>query len=425
MPQFQMPLADRPLGAFNRFDTHSREDMSVVSNPMIRRPYFNHKDEPCVTVNEMDSRGRPKYTVEKGVRRPILRQQRIVDLLRAGYMDPVWLTANASSLRKEDWIYLDTEVIKVQRPILEAWSDLASANTIGGFNAMAKMTYEYEAMSDPGFALVDMDAISEGQNDYPLFKLRSIPLAITHGDFFFSQRRLAVSGNSTRLDTTMGEAVSRRIAESLEDRTIGLVTGISYGYTSTGRTAHDVAAPEDGHGAVLGGSNEYGYMTYPHRLTKTDFTAPTATGWTPETTYNEVLTAISQLRNQNFSGPFNLYFSRDWFKYINRQFSVSGGNNASETLLTMLQKIPGLSVVKELQRLVSPTGTANYFKLLFVQMTKDTAAAIDGMDTTTVQWPTKGGMQQNFKILRIGVPLIRSDYKGQCGVLEGTAGSGL
>ncbi len=345
-------------------------------------------------------------------------------------MDPVWLTANANSLRKEDWIYLDTELIRVQRPILEAWNDLVSANSIGGFNAMAKMTYEYEAMSDPGFALVDMDAISEGQNDYPLFKLRSIPLAITHSDFFFSQRRLAVSGNSTRLDTTMGEAGSRRIAESLEDRTIGLVTGISYGYNSSGRTAHDVTSPDDGHGSALGGSKEYGYMTYPHRLTKTNFTPPTTavvtpnSAWTPEVTYNEVLAAIAQLRLQNFSGPFTLYFSRDWFPFINRQFSVAGGNNAGETLLSMLKKIPSLSIVKELQRLVSPTGTPSYYKLLFVQMTKDTAAAIDGMDTTTVQWPTKGGMQQNFKILRIGVPLIRSDYKGQCGILEGTAGAG-
>jgi hypothetical protein len=414
MPQVQMPFVDRPLGAYGRVDPYSREDMSVINNPMIRRPYLNSRDEPCVTVNELDKRGRVKYTTEKGVRYPILRQQRIIDLMQRGHMDPVWMTANANSMRKDDWVYLDTEILKVQRSILTAWNDLASKNTIGGFNAMAKATFEYEAMSDPGFALIDMDAISEGQNDYPLFKLRSIPLPITHSDFFFSQRRLAISGNSTRLDTTMGEAAARRIAESVEDITIGLETGMSYGYNSTGRNAHDITAPDDGHGAVLGGSKIYGYLNYPHRLTKTNFTAPTAAGWTGETLYNEVLAAVQQLRLQNFSGPFQVYYSRDWFPYINRNFSVSGGNNAGETVLTMLGKVPSISGVKELERLTST------FTLIIVQMTKDTAAAIDGMDTTTVQWPTKGGMQQNFKVMAIKVPLIRSDYKGQCGILHGT-----
>ena len=76
-------------------------------------------------------------------------------------------------------------------------------------------------MSDPGGALVDMDAMTEGKTDSPLFKLRAIPLPITHGDFWFSERRLEVSRNSTALDTTMAEAVSRRIAETVEATTIG------------------------------------------------------------------------------------------------------------------------------------------------------------------------------------------------------------
>lgn len=367
-------------------------------------------DKPSVLVRN------GQWTVEKGVRVPIRKAVRVLDLLNRGETGPggMYITANATSLRKEDWIQLDREVIKVARPVLKAWADLAASQSIGGFNAMRKMTYEYEAMSDPGVAMVDMDAMTEGRTDSPLFKLRSIPLPITHGDFWFSERRLEVSRNSTALDTTMAEAVSRRIAETVESTTIGTQTGINYGYASTGITAHDTAAPDDGHGAVLDGSTVRGYANYPHRLTKTNFSRPDAAGYTADNTNNEVLAAIQQLLNQNFTGPFIMYHSRDWSQFMNRQYSVSGGNNPGETLRSMLLKNPDLTDVRRLDFLTST------FTFLFVQQTKDVAAAINGMGITTLNWPSIGGMRQNFKIMCINVPLIRSDYKGQCGILHGT-----
>jgi hypothetical protein len=42
------------------------------------------------------------------------------------------------------------------------------------------------------------------------------------------------------------------------------------------------------------------------------------------------------------------------------------------------------------------------------------------MDTTTVQWPSQGGMRQNFKVMCIKVPQIRSNYASQTGIVHGT-----
>jgi hypothetical protein len=53
-------------------------------------------------------------------------------------------------------------------------------------------------------------------------------------------------------------------------------------------------------------------------------------------------------------------------------------------------------------------------------MTSDVARAINGMDITTVQWETQGGMRVNFKVMAIQVPQIRSDFNGRTGIVHAT-----
>ncbi|HEX6865365.1 MAG TPA: major capsid protein [Thermoanaerobaculia bacterium] len=386
--------------------------LNAVHHPEIRRPYYPDRGGnvgyPCVTVNT------GRWTVERGVRRPIREQVRIVDLMNRGIIDPVWLTANATTLRKEAWIELDRVVLLSARQRLKAWADLEAKNSYGGFNGMSKMTLEYEAMSDPGEAVVDMDGLSEGRSDSPLFKLRSLPLPITHSDFRVSERKLAISrGSGTPFDTTMAEACSRRVAETLEQTTLGVTggfSGLAYGGQTTGVTAHDTGT----YTSALGASTVYGYTTFPMRLTKTNFTDPSSGTFVPDTTRNEVLAALDQLYAQRYYGPFHLYHSIDWTQYMERVYAVSGGNNNSETLRTMLLKTQGISGVDRLDFLTST------FTFLLVQETSDVARAVNGMEITTVQWPVMGGMDHRFKIMCIKVPQLRGDYSGRTGILHGT-----
>jgi len=51
-----------------------------------------------------------------------------------------------------------------------------------------------------------------------------------------------------------------------------------------------------------------------------------------------------------------------------------------------------------------------------VQMTSDVIRMVVGMEITTVQWETNGGMLQNFKVMGIIVPQIRSDINSLCGI---------
>ncbi len=358
-----------------------------------KRPYLDKYDRPCVTVNT------GRWTVEKGEKVP-LRQKVLISSLPNHMFDPVW---NATSLRKEDWIMLDTNILRSTRQRLRAWDDLMSMNPFGGFNGMAKMLLEHETMSDPGEAVVDMDGLASTRGDSPLFQLEGLPLPITHSDFWYSERRLAISRNSdTPLDSVSGEAAGRRIGERVEQTTIGTVDGISYGATGA----------LTGGGAYSRTSAVRGYTNFSLRNTKTDLTVPT--GSNPEATVQDVLEMRETMFLDGFFGPYMIYHSTSYDQFLDNDYARLGGDNASMTLRDRLRRIEGITDVRRLDYLTSG------YQLLMVQMTPDVARAVNGLDLTTVQWPSKGGAQLNFKVMCIWVPQIRADYSGRCGIVHGT-----
>jgi hypothetical protein len=375
----------------------------------LLRPYKDDRGTPCCTVNT----GRRKYNPKRSRYEPVLENVRISDLRANGIDSPVF---NATSLRKEQWLLLDRAVLKAARLRLKAWQDLANANTYGGFNGMSKLVLEHETASDPGEAHVDMEGVTEGRTDSPKFQLEGLPLPITHSDFFFTARRLAVSQNSDMpLDATMGEAAGRRCAESVEKVTIGVQPGITYGGNST---------QVGGYGRT---PSVYGYTNFPNRITKHNLTVPT--GANAAATISDVLAMRDALRAAKFYGPYMLYTSNDWDKFLDGDYILTGGAVATQTLRQRLKAIEDIQDVRRLDFLAaaaSPAGdpariaSANPFTLIMVQMTSDVARAVVGQDITTVQWPTVGGMKLNFKVFCILVPQLRADFYGNCGVCHAT-----
>jgi hypothetical protein len=357
-------------------------------DPGLLRPYIDSRGQRCVTINSgrigMD--GKPVY------------EKRLVsELMNGGINSPVF---NATSLRKEEWIMLDQVVIKAARQRLRAWSDLAAANTFGGFNGMSKLILEHETMSDPGEAIVDMDALTEGRTDAPKYQLEGLPLPITHSDFWFSARRLAVSRNTgTPLDTTMAEAAGRRVAEMIEKTLIGVETGITFGGGS--------ATPTYGRASTV-----FGYTNFTARNTKTDLNVPT--GSNPEAVVQDILEMRDQLYADNFYGPFMLYHSTGYDAFLDSDYFRSGGTSVLQTLRQRIEAIDGIAGVRRLDYLTSG------YVLIMVQMTPDVARAVDGMPITTVQWESVGGMRLNFKVMAIQVPQLRADFDGRCGIIHAT-----
>jgi hypothetical protein len=357
-------------------------------DPGYRRPYLDEHGRIGVTVNsgKFDEKGQPQ-----------LMWRSYEDCRNSGMNIP--LLFNATALRKDDWIQLDTAILRAARQRLSAWSDLSAANSYGGFNAYAKTILEHETASDPGEAFVDMFGDSEGRQDAVVFKLEGIPLPITHSGFTLRDRQLAISRNSgTPLDTFQAEAAGRRVAELVEKTLIGTVAGIQYGKsTDYGST-----------------SKVYGYRNHPSRNTKTDITAPTTGGWTPSTLVEDVLDMIDTLNDDRFYGPFMLYHSTNWSKYMNLDYSDAKGTN------TLRERLLQIDQISDVRRLDFMDASSASFNILLVQMTSDVAQAINGMPLTTVQWESNGGNTQNFRVMAIMVPRLRADYYGRMGLMHGT-----
>lgn len=360
----------------------------VYFEPGLRRPYL-YKGRPHVTLNVgMNSDGKPKKA-----------NVSLEELAyRQGIYSPV---ANATLLPQDIWRQIDTAVIRAQRQRLRAWRDLMARNPRSGFNAMGRLTFEYMSMSDAGEALKDMDAVSEGRADQPTFDIKSVPLPIIHSDFYFTERQLAVFRNGgMQLDTTMIEMAGRRCAEMVERTLIGTETGMTYGTRSTGQFP------------MTGTSTEYGYTNFPYRITKTDLHSPTSAN--PENVVEDILEMRETLRTQGYFGPYMVYHSTGYDRFLDDDYFRTGGTSVNRTLRERVGSIEGIQGFTRLDYL--STG----YQLLMIEMTPQVVEAINGMEFTTVMWEVKGGLEYHFKVMGIQVPLLKAPLNGVAGIVHGT-----
>jgi len=369
-------------------------------DPGVHRPFINSQGIKCVTLRTNQFK-----TDAKGNQVPVFKTFAVKELQRRGLDFPVW---NATTtLRKDQWIAMDRRVVMATRQRLRLAEYLSSRVSFGGFDAWGHMTLEYEAMSDPGEALVSMDGMQEGRNDTPAFKLRSMPLPIVHSDFRMSARLLANSRNNGRpLDSTKAEAHGRRVGELIEKLAIGRETGPEWGTVSTGPNAHD------------GDSQIFGLINYPDRLTKTDLTTPT--GENPDATIADLLEAREQMFQAGFFGPYVIFHSTDWDQYLDRDYFTGtyaqGLAGASITLRERIRRAGFEDVI----RLDFLPATSYPFRMVMVQVTNEVVEWINGMRPTLIQWTEKGGMDLRFKIMAIQCLRLKHDYNDNCGVLDMT-----
>jgi len=296
--------------------------------------------------------------------------------------------ANAT-LRKDEWQLLDTAVVTAAKERLRVVADLRSAGLEFNIpNGLGKTVLQTETVGDITGARISMDPAVLGEADRPRYDIVNLPLPVIHKDFYFSARQIATSRNlGASIDTTMAELAARRVAEEAEKLVLGTASSFTYG-----------------------GGTIYGFKNFPNRITQT-ITAPTAGGWTPATLVREVLAMRQKSINKFHYGPWVLYNSPRWDEYLDDDYSPNKGDN---TLRQRLQAINGIQDVRTADFL------GDTWDLFLVQMTSDVVRMVVGMDITTVQWETMGGMQVHFKVMAILVPQLRADANGNTGIVHGS-----
>ncbi len=292
-----------------------------------------------------------------------------------------------ATLRRDEWMQIDDVVSRAVRNRLRLVSDIRGAGLEFRVNGMSKTVLESSTMTRAGRATLSMDPARISEGDRPEFDQAYLPLPICHYDVYFNLREIAVSRNGGQpLDTVMVEEAGISVAEEIEQLTLGTLDTYTYG-----------------------GGTIYGMLNFPSRAT-VDLTAPTDSSWTGALLIDEVLSMRGEASDRHRYGPYILYVSPDWAQYLDADYSASKGDN---TVRDRILKIEGITEIRQLDYL---TG----FQFILIEMTARNIRMVIGLEVTTIQWDTIGGMRQNFKVMALQVPQLRTDGDGNSGVVHGS-----
>lgn len=296
--------------------------------------------------------------------------------------------ANAvATLRRDEWMAIDDQVVRAATNRLRLVSDIRGAGLELRINGMSKTVLETTTATRTGKATLSMDPARMSEGDRPEYEPAYLPLPICHADFYFNLREIAVSRNSGQpLDTVCVEDAGIAVAEEIEKLTLGVSDTFTYA-----------------------GGTVYGALNFPSRVITT-LTSPTAPGWTPKVLINEVLEMRKLSTDNKRYGPWVLYVSPDWQLYLDADYSDAKGDN------TVRDRILAIDGITEIRQLDFLTG----LQILMIQMTSNNVRIIVGLDLTTIQWDSIGGMRQNFKVMSLNVPQWRVDADGHSGVIHGS-----
>ena len=305
--------------------------------------------------------------------------------LLAANMDPNVLRSNAT-LRKDEWIDYDAALIDEVTQRMTGVDDLISRGLVYNVaNGMGSTVVEWETVDETREAEINMDGINRAQSDTVDFVLQSLPLPITHRDFYLNSRFLAASRTrGESLDTTNLRLAARKVAERIEQV---LFNGIpNYNFS---------------------GGQIFGYTTFPQRNSVTLGTPWTDSGVDGETILAQVLEMMTAAHADRMFGPYLIYVPTAYWLKLLEDFKA----NSDKSIISRLMEIPTLTDIK-----VADFLTAD--NVLMIQMTQDVVDMVVAMQPTTVEWETQGGFQLNFKVLAIMVPRMKATDAGRSGIVH-------
>jgi hypothetical protein len=234
---------------------------------------------------------------------------------------PKILVSNApATLTKDAWILFDTAVVRAVYARLRAFADIrAAGNTFNLPNGMAHTVLQWQTVGDITPATISMDPARRSEGDQPSMDIGNLPLPIIHKDFDFSARQIAVSRSGIvpmPLDTTTAELAGRKVAEAVEQLTVGATT------------------------FSFGGSSIYGFTNFPNRALKTDMPVPDGTNGTA--VINAILALRQLLINNKHYGPYMFYTNDQWSQVLDNDFKA----NTDSTLRQRILSIEGIQDVR-------------------------------------------------------------------------------
>lgn len=297
------------------------------------------------------------------------------------------ILCNSATLRKDEWKYLDTELVESAKAVLNGVNDLFTLGLTLNLDGMSNTIIQSQTVSDFGEAQMSIDGETVDQNSRVEYGLVNTPLPITHKGFNLNLRVLNMSRKTgTPLDTTQVAMCGTVIGEKIETT---YFMGSDFKY---------------------GGGQVYGLTTHPDRSTYT------LTGdWltlTGEQILQDVQNMIAMNIENGFNSAFYLYIPTKWNGKLDADFKA----NSDLTIRERLMKLDNIGAIKISDKLTGSNVT-------LVNMEKRTVRVVNGLALQNLEWDSKGGMLKQYKSLAIQVPEVRADFRGKCGVVHGKVNS--
>lgn len=300
------------------------------------------------------------------------------------------IQVNAATLRRDEWKSLDEAVRDVARERLGGVQDLIDKGLVYQLgNALGTTVLEWHDVSEALEAGLSMDGVTRQQGDRPEYGTNYLPMPIIHADYEINSRVLESSRSlGNPIDTTMAERAARRVNEFLEKM---LFTDVTFKF---------------------GGGTIYSYLNYEHR-NKVNLTQ----NWDDnDKGGDDILKDCLALKQESIDnyhyGPWQLYIPTAYETVLDGDYDkTTPGTSVRERVL----KISGIEDVK-----VIDTLPAN--NILLVQMTSNVVRLVQGMGIQNVEWQSEGNFVNNYKVMTIQVPQIRSDHNNKTGIVHMAGG---
>jgi len=320
--------------------------------------------------------------INAGNHRPFLNNQGQAKIVVNGKV----LSTNApAALRYDEWKDIDREVIENAQQRLVGIADLISGGLVYNLGSVGQSISMYERVSDITPAAISMSGLDKSDEDRPTFDNVSVPVPVIHKDFRVNFRHLEASRTfGAGIDVVTAGQAARVVAEASESMLFS------------------------GSAIQVDGSTIYGYVTHPSRNTVTLSEQWTASGKTGAEILADVQAMLTAARADLNFGPFTLYIPGAYETVLDNDFNP--GTSDTRTVRQRIMALEGIAQIRVADRIPAHT-------VVMVQLTKNVVDLAMAQDITTISWQSMGGLQEEFKVMAVWVPRVKSTFDGQSGVV--------
>lgn len=296
-----------------------------------------------------------------------------------------------SALRKDEWEELDRAIVQAAQAPLAMVSRFEGLGLVRRINSLGTLIAQYNQVSEMTAANISLSGASGGQKDLVDFDLAGVPIPVIYKEFEINQRYLESSrllGNG--VDVTNGVAAARVVAEKVEDMLINGDSSIS-----------------------LNGDTIYGLTSHPQRNTDT----ATNYGGGDFGTIGNILPTfagmIAAARADNYRGPYGVFVADTQYEQMSHQFYSDGSGQSA------LQRVQGLPQIS----FIDNSAWLDDGEIVMVHLSPEVieiAYVPAYWPITNLEWTSGDGMANNFKVMTVFAPIVKTDYNNQSGIVHAT-----